>query len=77
VKFDAPSMVALYLMGDDLMVIENFKDEAISVSIETEFSMAADVKLILPTTEIVNKQFTEHRLEFTEIPARTLVAIQY
>ena len=77
VKFDAPSMVALYLMGDDLIVIENFKDEAVSVTLETEFSMAADVKLILPTTEVVNKEFTENRLAFTEIPPRTLVAIQY
>jgi hypothetical protein len=77
VKFDAPSMVALYLMGDDLIVIENFKDEAVSVTLETEFSMAADIKLVLPTTEVINKAFNENKLEFTEIPPRTLVAIQY
>jgi hypothetical protein len=77
VKFDAPSMVSLYLMGDDLIVIENFKDEAVSVTLETEFSMAPDVKLILPATEVVDKEFTEYKLDFTEIPPRTLVAIGY
>ncbi|MCK5471458.1 MAG: hypothetical protein KAI99_23195 [Cyclobacteriaceae bacterium] len=77
VRFDAPSMVSLFLMGDDLIVIENFKDEAVSVTLETEFSMAADLKLVLPATEEVNKEFTEHGLAFTEIPPRTLVAIQY
>jgi len=77
VKFDAPSMVSLYLMGDDLIVIENFRDEPVSVSLETEFPMAADVKLILPASEKVLGEFTDQKLEFAEIPPRTLVAIQY
>ncbi len=77
VKFDAPGMVALYFMGDDLIVIENFRDEAVSVSLETDFSMDADLKLILPTTESVIKEFSENKLLFTEIPARTLVAVHY
>ena len=77
VKFDAPGMVALYLMGDDLLVIENFRDEAVSVTLESDFSMDADLKLILPTTESVIKEFSENKLLFTEIPARTLVAVHY
>jgi hypothetical protein len=77
VKFDSPSMVALYLMGDDLIVIENFRDEAVSVTLETEFLMKADVKLILPKTELVKKEFSDHKLSFTEIPPRTLVAVKY
>ena len=77
VKFDAPGMVALYFMGDDLFVIENFRDEMVSVSLETEFSMDADLKLILPKTETVEKKFSDHKLLFTEIPPRTLVAVNY
>jgi len=77
VKFDAPSMVALYLMGDDLVIIENFRDEAVFVTLETKFSMDANIKLILPTTEIVDKEFSENMLLFKEIPPRTLVAIKY
>jgi len=76
-KFDAPGMVALYLMGNDLIVIENFRDEAISVTLETGFSIHADVSLILPTTETVNKEFGEKILHFSEIPARTLVVVSY
>lgn len=77
VKFDAPVMVALYFMGEDLLVIENFRDEAVSVTLETEFSMDADLKLILPITETVEKKFSDHKLLFTEIPPRTLVAVNY
>jgi hypothetical protein len=76
-KFDAPSMVSLYLMGDDLMVIENFRDEAVSVSLETKFSLDAKIELILPATEIVEKEFSENKLIFKDIPSRALVAINY
>ena len=76
-RFDAPSMVSLYLMGDDLIVIENFRDEAVTVTLDAEFSMSAKIKLVLPAAEVVKKEFTDHMLEFTEIPPRTLVAIQY
>jgi len=76
-SFDAPTMVSLYLMGEDLIIIENFKDEAVSVTLETEFSMSPEVKLTLPSTEIVNTEFSENKLLFTEIPPRTLVAVSY
>ncbi len=77
IKFDAPAMVALYLFGDDLVVIENFRDEVVSVTLETEFSMDADVKLILPTAETVKKRFGKNNLVFEEIPPRTLIAVKY
>jgi hypothetical protein len=74
---DAPGMVALYLMGDDLIVLENFRDEAVAVTLDTEFSMKADIKLILPAAVNIKKEFREKRLQFHEIPPRTLVAIEY
>ena len=76
-SFDAPTMVSLYLMGEDLIIIENFKDEAVSVTLETEFSMNPEVKLILPSTENVSNEFGVNKLIFTEIPPRTLVAVSY
>lgn len=76
-KFDAPSMVSLYLMGDDLMVLENFRDEAVTVSLETKFSLDANIELILPAKEIVEKEFSENKLIFKDIPPRALVAINY
>jgi hypothetical protein len=37
ITFDAPAKVGLYLMGDDIMVIENFNDEPVDVTIGTSF----------------------------------------
>ena len=76
-SFDAPTMVSLYLMGDDLIVIENFKDEPVSVLLETEFSLKPKVELVLPSSETVGKEFNDHKLEFSNLPPRTLVAISY
>jgi hypothetical protein len=77
VKLDAPGMLAFYLMGDDLIVIENFNDKAVAVTLETEFSMDAEIALVLPQTETVTKAFSENQLSFTSIPARTLVVVKY
>jgi hypothetical protein len=76
-KFDAPSMVSLYLMGDDLVVIENFRDEPVAVKLETEFSMNPEIALILPVNTEVGKEFSETKLLFSDIPARSLVAVTY
>ena len=76
-KFDAPSMVSLYLMGDDLIIIENFRDEPVSLTLETEFSMNPEVKLILPVSAEVKEEFNENKLVFTELPPRSLVAVGY
>jgi len=77
IKFDAPAMVSLYLMGDDLIIIENFKDESVAVSLETEFSMKPAIELVLPSSETVGKELNDHKLEFSNLPPRTLVAISY
>jgi hypothetical protein len=77
IKFDAPTMVSLYLMGDDLIVIENFKDEVVSVNLETEFSMNPEIQLTLPVGESIIRDFSSNKLEISELPPRTLVAVSY
>lgn len=77
ITFDAPAMVSLYLMGDDLIIIENFKDEAVNVTLETEFSMNPEIQLVLPETQVVNKEFDENKLLFSAIPPRSLIAVSY
>jgi len=77
ITFDAPAMVSLYLMGDDLVIIENFKDEAVKVTLETEFSMNPEVKLTLPSGNVIGREFSSSKLEISELPPRTLVAISY
>ena len=74
IKFDAPGKVGLYLMGDDIMVIENFNNEPVDVTIGTSFSMKAQVKLVLPQEESIRYDVTGNKLVFN-MPPRTLVAI--
>jgi hypothetical protein len=76
IKFDAPAKVGFYMMGDDIMVVENFNNEPVDVTIGTSFSVKAQVKLVLPQEESVRHQFTNNKLVFN-IPPRTLVAIKY
>jgi hypothetical protein len=64
-------------MGDDLIVIENFKDEVVSVNLETEFSMNPEIQLTLPVGESIVRDFSSNKLEISELPPRTLVAVSY
>lgn len=77
ISFDAPAMVSLYLMGDDVIVIENFKDEAVDVTFESKSPIKAEIKLTLPRDVVVDKEFSSNKLFFNKIPPRTLVAIGY
>ena len=77
ITFDAPSMVALYLIGEDLIVIENFSDQEVEVTLETEFPLNADVKLVLPQDMEVESELTENQIDFNKLPPRTLVVIGY
>ncbi|MBS0000369.1 MAG: hypothetical protein KFF73_15415 [Cyclobacteriaceae bacterium] len=77
ITFDAPSRVALYLFGDDLYVIENFRDEEVAVTLETKSPVKAQIKLVLPVDAETRYEFGRNKLVFNRIPPRTLVAITY
>lgn len=77
IKFDAPNKVGFYLIGDDLMVIENFNITNVSVNIDTKFPMNAKVVLTLPQERNVNPAFTGNSIKINRLPQRTLVVIKY
>jgi len=77
IKFNAPTMVSLYLMGDDLLIIENFRDEPVAVQLDTEYGMNPSIELTLPVEAQVANTFGERSLEFSELPPRTLVVVRY
>jgi len=77
ISFDAPNMVALYLIGDDLFVIENFSDQEVEVTLETETPVNAELKLVLPKDAAVGSNLSGNKLVFSKLPPRTLVAIGY
>ena len=76
-KFDAPNKVALYLIGDDCLVVENFNDESIDASIEFSKPVKARKTLVLPNDGNVNFSQSGAKLTFKKISPRTLVVIEY
>jgi hypothetical protein len=77
IKFDAPALVALYLIGEDIIVIENFSVQNVEVTLETGKAVIAGLKLTLPGCSEVEHEFAGNKLYFRKLPPRTLVAIEY
>ncbi len=76
-QFDAPNKVALYLIGDNLIVIENFNDEPITASLEFTKPVKAQKMLILPNKAKAEFSTTTNKIEFKTIAPRTLIALTY
>jgi hypothetical protein len=76
-KFDAPNKVALYLVGDNCLIVENFNDESVDASIEFSGQIGARKMLVLPNDGNVDFSQSGSKLTFTKITPRTLVAIEY
>jgi hypothetical protein len=76
-RFDAPNKVALYLIGEDCLVVENFNDEPVDISLEFSQPIKARKALVLPTEGNVEFSRSRRKLKFTEITPRTLVAVEY
>lgn len=77
IRFDAPNKVALYLIGKNRLIVENFNDETISVTLELPELTEARKALVLPVDGNTGLYCSSGRLEFTKITPRTLVAIEY
>ena len=75
--FDAPNKVALYLIGDRCVVIENFNDEAVTATLAFREPVDAKAVLVLPVDADVKFSCDAGRIAFTTIAPRTLVALTY
>jgi hypothetical protein len=76
-KFDAPNKVALYLIGEDCVVVENFNNEIIDASLELPGPVKARKVLVLPIEGSVDFSCSGRTLNFTKMTPRTLVAVEY
>lgn len=74
-SFDAPNKVALYLIGDDAIAIENFNNEPITATLQFAEPINATNSLILPTDGQADFTCTAGKIEFTKITPRTLVVL--
>jgi hypothetical protein len=77
IKFDAPNKVALYLIGEDCLVIENFNDDPIDVSVAFSRPVRARKKLLLPNNGFVKITGGGVKLDLSKLSPRSLVAIEY
>ena len=75
--FDAPNKVALYLIGERYLIVENFNDEAIDATLEFSRPVRARKTLVLPGDANVDLSSTERKLSLMKMSLRTLVAIEY
>ena len=77
IRFDAPNKVALYLIGDDTIIVENFNDETITATLELSRPVKPSKALVLPVDGRAELSSESGRIDFTEITPRTLVALTY
>jgi len=76
-SFDAPNKVALYLIGHDCLVVENFNDEPVSCKLEFRKPVEARKLLVLPGSGIAGFSCSGGTLRLAGITPRTLVALEY
>jgi len=69
--------VALYLVGENVAVVENFNDEPIEAALEFSKSVAARKALVLPADGDVELAADGKKVNLKKIAPRTLVAIEY
>jgi hypothetical protein len=77
IKFDAPNKVALYLIGENYIVVENFNDNPVDVALEFSKPVNARKALILPPEGDVGFSRSGRKLNLGQITPRTLVAVEY
>ena len=76
-KFDGPNKVALYLIGDDCSIIENFNDEAVDVSVQFSKAVNPRKALVLPGDGNVELAADGGKVDLRKMTPRTLVALHY
>jgi len=77
ISFDAPNKVALYLIGGNCLIVENFNDEAVEATLEFSKDVEARKILVLPPEGNVEFSCSRGKLKFTKVTPRTLVAVEY
>jgi hypothetical protein len=76
--FDAPNKVALYLIGEGYLVVENFNDEPVDVALTFSKPIYARKTLVLPNEGDVEVSAGRNgRLNLSKITPRTLVVVKY
>ena len=76
-KFDAPNRVSIYLMGDNTLILENFNDNPVDVTLEMKKLSSVTAKLTIPTDGASRVVKTGNVIDVKGLTPRTLVVYEY
>jgi hypothetical protein len=76
-KFDAPNKVSLYLLGSNYVVIENFNDTKVDMTLEMPVINEVKKALMLPVDGNMVLSNTKNSINIKDLSPRALVVIQY
>jgi hypothetical protein len=77
IKFDAPNKVALYLIGERYVVVENFNNQPINADIVFSNPVNPQKALVLPNDGDVTVSNHGRKLSLSKLTPRTLVVVEY
>jgi len=76
-KLEAPNKVSLYLMGDNILILENFNDNPVDVNLEMTKVSELKPKIIIPALGKATVSKSNNTFIIKELSSRTLVAFEY
>jgi hypothetical protein len=76
-KLDAPNKVSIYLMGDNTLILENFNDNPVDVTLEMTKVSSLTPKITIPVQGKVFVSKSNNTFNIKELSPRTLVAFEY
>jgi hypothetical protein len=77
IKFNAPNKTSLYLVDENCLIVENFNDEIVDVSLEFSRTVKPQKTLVLPIKGNVELSCNDGKLILIKMTPRTLVAVEY
>ena len=76
-KLDAPNKVSIYLMGDNTLILENFNDNPVDVTLELKKLTSVTAKLTIPSDGASRVVKTGNVIDVKGLTPRTLVVYEY
>jgi hypothetical protein len=76
-KFDAPNKVSIYLVGDNLLLLENFNDNPVDATLELPKLVSVTAKLTIPSDGASSVTKSGNAITVKGLTPRTLVVYEY
>lgn len=77
IQLDCPNKVGFYLYGDDCLVVENFNDQKVDLTIALPHLSVAKKALILPVDGYADLSVNNNIMTLKDLSPRTLIAVRY